>query len=266
MSQFIPVSTSFVQDKAHLTKTQKFVAIQPSQVEAALKPYGFNLVSLKTGRARLADRADHQTTIARYRSENELKINGLSMDLVFKIPHLYGAIEAFLGTYRQVCSNGLVVGQKFFECPRIRHVGNALNQLETLIPIIIAKHNELADSIREMQSRNVTPEALAIFVKEIAQLRLGQNEKIVSIQYNDLMRVRRDADNGQDVFSILNVVQENVMRYGLRYQTETTAQDGTKLIRNMNARPVTRNENESVKSVDLNASIWDAATRILMAA
>lgn len=264
---------SFTQDQKHTSKTEAFVAIQPSQIATVLQDSGFNLVHLKMGRAKLQDRAAHQTTIARYRSETELTIGGLHMDLVFKVPHLYGALQAFLGTYRQVCSNGLVVGSKFFEAPRIRHTGDALSQLEALIPVLVSKHDQLVDSIREMQARNVTPSQVADFVREIANLRLGLNQgeqsNVVSIQYGDLMRVRRQADSGQDAFSILNVVQENVMRFGVRYVTSSQDEQGRTNLRNMTARPVMRNrqgETESVRSVDLNASIWDAASKILMAA
>lgn len=259
---------SFFQDQKHVSKTDRFVAIQPSQIESVLKDNGFNLVHLKMGKARLEDRANHQTTIARYRSPDALKINGLNMDLVFKVPHLYGALEAFLGTFRQVCSNGLTVGSKFYQCPKIRHTGDALTQLNQMIPVLVSKHYELAENIRAMQAREVNGSQVADFIRDVTQLRLGTNDKIVSVNYEDLMKVRRQDDNGRDAFSVLNVVQENVMRYGLRYKTETIDDQGRKSIRNMNARPVgwTKKigETETIRSVDLNASIWDSATKILM--
>lgn len=268
MNQSI-VSSSFTQDQAHQDKTARFVPIQPSQIATVLADKGFNLVHLKSGQARLAENVAHQTTIARYRSENEFKIGGLNLDLVFKVPHIYGSLEAFLGTYRQVCTNGLVVGQKFFEIPRIRHSGDALSQLESLIPLLISKYAELGETIAAMSARNVTPVQVADFVKEVATLRIGQNEKIRNVRYTDLTRVRRTEDNGQDAFSVLNVVQENVMRYGLRYQAASQDEAGRIVVRNMTARPMARNragETESISSVDMNASIWDAAAKILMAA
>jgi len=261
------VSTSFVQDQRHTTKSQRFSAVQPSHIAAVLDNHGFNLVHLKSATARKQDNAAHQTTIARYRSAEEFKVGGLHMDLVFKVPHLYGSVEAFLGTYRLVCTNGLVVGSRFFEAPRIRHAASALPQLESLIPQLVAKHDELFDTIREMGARTVTPIQVADFVREAARLRLGENDKIESIDYGDLMRIRRPEDNGNDAFTVLNVVQENLMRFGLQYQMKTVNEAGKTSIRNMLARPVTRTklgDTESTRSVDLNASVWDAAAQILM--
>jgi len=262
----VPSVNSFTQKEAHSTKSAKFVPIQPSQLQTVLADHGFNLVHLKMGRARKLENAVHQTTIARYRSTDSLEIGGLWMDLVLKVPHLYGALQAYVGTYRQICTNGLVVGQKFAS-GRVAHVGDALTQLDKILPSLIAQHDQLIDHIRMMQSRNVTPNEVAQLTKQVAELRLDGIKNIVDVQYADLMRPRRNEDQGTDLFTVLNVLQENVMRHGLRYTTNTldTAKN-VPVIRNMTARPVTRNrqgDTESVRSVDLNASIWDAAMSIL---
>lgn len=259
--------TSFTQDQKHETKSNKFIAIQPSQIGAALIGQGFDLVHLKMGKARKAGNETHQTTIARYRQNHELKIGGNYMDLVFKVPHLYGAIEAFVGTYRLVCSNGMVVGTKFFAPPRIKHVGDAQSQIDALIPQLVAKHDELVANIEFLQSRDVTSSQVAEFVRVSANLRLQGTGNVSNIQYSDLTRVRRADDAGNDAFTVLNVVQENLMRYGMRYETRSIDDTGRETVRNMTARPVTRSrmgDTESVRSVDLNASLWDAANEILM--
>ena len=266
--------TSFTQDEAHQTKSAKFVPIQPSQLAAVLADHGFDLVHLKMGRARIADRAAHQTTIARYRAKNALSIKSggrdLYMDLVLKVPHIYGALQAYVGTYRQICTNGLVVGHKFVS-GRVAHVGDAMSQLDKLLPSLISQHDQLVDHIRLMQSRNVTPNEIAQLTKQVADLRLDGIKNVVSVQYSDLAKVRRAEDTGTDLFTVMNVLQENVMRNGFRYQTETTQLDTRTgmhytVPRNNTARPVTRTKSgdtETVRSVDLNASIWDAAMNIL---
>jgi len=45
------VSTSFVQDQRHTTKSQRFSAVQPSHIAAVLDNHGFNLVHLKSAGA-----------------------------------------------------------------------------------------------------------------------------------------------------------------------------------------------------------------------
>jgi hypothetical protein len=255
------ISNSFVQNQAHTTKTDRFVPIQPSQVATALAGHGFSLVSLKSGNARLADRADFQNTVARYRHADPLSIDGLHMDLVFKIPHLYGALQCFVGTYRQICSNGLVVGQKFVS-GRVMHVGDALSQLDALIPTMVSQHDHLVDTIREMQARNVTPSELAQLATNVATLRLASTENVSRVFAQDLLKIRRREDSQNDLFSVLNVIQENAIRYGIRYQTTTTDNKGIATVRNGTARRVSET---SVKAIDLNVSIWDEASKLLAA-
>lgn len=269
----VQITDSFTQDQKHESKSNKFVTIQPKHIAEILSSHGLDLVHLRSGIAKNPDRAAHQTTIARYRSSQEMKIGGLNLDIVFKIPHLYGSIEAFLGTYRRVCSNGMVVGDKFMNIPRIRHSGNAISQIESIIPLLVAKHDQLCELITAMSAQQVDPVRLAAFLKEVARLRLdtlGENSKVISVKYNDLAVVRRTEDTGTDVFSILNVVQENIMRHGMSYQIESKNKNGDVSVRSMTTRPMikTRRENEieTIRSVNMNASIWDAAQNILMAA
>lgn len=268
----IVLTTSYVQDKRHQTKTDRFTVVQPSEVGKIMTEFGFNLVHLKTGNARKIERQDHQTTIARYRSNTAMPLldtrgKALYNDIVFKIPHLYGSIETFLGTWRQICSNGLVVGQKFFEAPRIRHQKNPLEQIKDLIPKIVAKHNELQSLIDSMKSKNVSNERIVEFTKAVAKLRLANTEnKIVSVQYGNLLNINRQDDQNTDAFTVLNVVQENIMRNSFTYEVETLDKETNEVkIRNMTARPMMRNERETSRSVDFNSQIWDLAQDILLA-
>lgn len=261
----IEPKTSFTQDEAHQTKSSKFVTLTPAETAAIMADHGFDQVSLNMGRAKLADRAAHQNVTARYRSRNALKINGLWMDIVAMQKHLYGADQFFVGTWRQICSNGLTVGQKF-ATGRLVHLGSAESQLNALLPRLIAQHDQLVSHIETMMARNVTPNEVAQLTKQVADLRLDGIKNIVSVQYSDLAKVRRTEDTGTDLFTVMNVLQENAMRYGIRYQTESTDQFGIKLVRNVLARPVTksrRGDVESVRSVEMNASIWDRAMDIL---
>jgi hypothetical protein len=263
------ITESFVQTAKHGTKSDKFNHVTPADIGAALKDSGFSLVHLKTGRAKTEDRQDHQTTIARYRAQNPLAVTSggrdLYMDLVFKVPHLYGALQAFVGTWRQICSNGLVVGVKY-AVGRVAHVGDTSSNLTNLIQDMVAKHDFLVDQIREMQARNVTPNELAELARTVATLRLGTGANIQNIDYSALLTPRRTEDRGQDLFTVLNVIQENVMRHGLRYQSVSQNDQGETLVRNLTARPVARTsqgDTESIRSVDLNQTIWDAAAQLL---
>jgi hypothetical protein len=254
-------STSFVQDQKHVTKSDRFKVIQPSQIEAVLNDHGFDLVHLKTGKAKSQDRQDFQTTVARYRSRDNFEIQGLNMDLIFKVPHLYGRMVGVLGLFRGVCANQLNVGTHF-ETIKVGHTGDPLSQLDTLIPALVAQRDSLIETVKMMQARDVTPSELIQLAQDVAKIRLDGLDNVQSIQFGDLLKVRRQDDAKNDLFSVMNVLQENVIRFGLRYQTSSTDDNGVNRTRNMVARQI---KTESVKAIDLNASIWDAASKLIAA-
>ena len=256
------ISTSFVQDQKHATKSDRFQAIKPSMIAEVLDAHGFDLVHLKTGKAKTQDRADFQTTVARYRSRDGFSIDGLGFDIIFKVPHLYGSLQGVLGLFRGTCANQLNVGTHF-ESVKVKHLGNPYQELDSLIPRLVAQREQLVETVKMMQARDVTPSELVALAQDVAKIRLADVQGLQKIETTDLLKVRRQDDAKNDLFSCLNVIQENVLRFGLRYQIETTAQDGTVSIQNRTARKV---REESVKAIDLNASIWDAATKLLKAA
>lgn len=257
-NQYIP--TSFVQNQKHLTKTDKFQVIVPESIEAILNDYGFDLVHLKSGKAKSQDRQDFQTTVARYRSRDAFEIDGLSFDLIFKVPHLYGKLIGVLGLFRGVCANQMNVGQ-WFECIKVSHLGSPMDALRQMIPDLIAQRAKLIAQVNSMSSRDVTPAELQLLAKEVSEMRLDGVKNITRIESQDLLRPRRLEDTKSDLFTVLNVLQENVMRHGIRYQTSVTdTETGVISIRNYNARKVS---DKSVKAIDLNGSIWDIATKLL---
>ena len=257
------VSTSFVQDQKHASKSDKFVAIQPSQIATVLADHGFDLIGLKSGRAKDPSRADHQTTIARYRSNAAFEVKGLNLDIMFRVPHLYGALEARLGFFRGVCANQWNMGQ-LFQVEKVRHTGDALSQIDTLIPRLVAQQASLIEMIQLMQARNVTPEELTQLATDVAQARVSDIENVSQIKTVDLLRPRRQDDTASDLFTVANVLQENATRFGIRYQTKTVNPETNVVsIRDYTSRRV--NE-ASVKAIQLNASIWDIATKLVKAA
>lgn len=255
------VINSFIQDQKHVSKSDKFQAIQPSMIAGVLADHGFELVHLKTGKARQADKAAHQTTIARYRSRDQFQIDGLGFDLIFKVPHLYGALQGVLGLFRGTCANQLNVGTHF-ESVKVRHTGTPIEDLNSLIPRLVAQREVLVETVKMMQAREVTPLELASLARTVSDVRLSGVENIASVQVSDLLKPRRTDDRLSDLFTVTNVIQENAMRHGIRYQTRQFSDAGIELVQNRTTRPV--NE-QGLSSIELNASIWDAATKILTA-
>jgi len=250
------VSTSFVQDQAHPTKSARYVHVQPSQLAMVLEDHGFTLGHLKTGQARKAERAHHQTTIARYVANDSSDLirtigNGSSLDLLVRAPHLTGSIELRLGFFRGTCANQWNAG-KLLASVRVRHSGDCLETLNRAIPQLVGQRATLVDSIERMAGRTVTPVEVAHMAQAVADMRLAGAEGVTRAHVGDLLRPRRGADVGaRDLFTVANVLQENAIRFGMRYETAE---------RNMTTRKIVET---SAAAVDLTGNIWEEAAKLL---
>ena len=273
VSPIVPVS-SFTQDKAHSIRSSRFVPLQPSYYASVLNDYGYFVKSIHSGRARNEDRKAHQNVITTFQKETALtEVGDVFPRITLKQSHLYGADQAFFGIFRLWCKNGAAMRLSGSQSQRVRHTGDAKSQFEAAIAELVAQTDLVADLVKSMSSRDVTPTQVAEFTREVARIRLGESDSISNIQYQDLMRVHRSADAGQDAFTVFNVVQENIMRYGLRYVSSSLNEQGQTMTRNMTARPLgtaringLTQDVETSRTVDTNVSIWDAAQKILMGA
>jgi hypothetical protein len=259
------ISTSFVQDSRHVSKSERFVPVQPSQISAVLADHGLVLNHLKSSKARLQENAHHQTTIARYVSTDSADMiraigNGSTLDLLVKAPHLTGCVELRLGFFRGVCANqwnaGSLVGRV-----KIRHTGDCLELLNRAIPALVAQRSALVAQIETMGARQLTAPELAGLAQAVADIRLDGIEHISRARIADLMRVRRPEDQRSDLFSAVNVLQENALRFGLRYETRQTV-EGVRdpVVRHMATR---RMIDTTATSVEMTGSIWEAAAKLL---
>lgn len=253
---------SFVQDQKHVEKTERFKVVQPSHLATVLADHGFDAVHVKSGKARKPDRADFQTTVARYRSRDRFSIDGLSMDIIIKAPHLYGAVQCVLGAFRGDCSNQLAVG-KWFDSIKVRHTGSPIELLNAELPRLVEQREKLVDCIRAMQACKLSGAEIADLAVAIGDLRLENTDKtkLLSVTYADLLIRHRATDNATDLFTVFNVIQENAMRHALRYSVHGICKtSGLAIVRDRKTRLF---KDETVAAIDFNASAWDVAQTVL---
>lgn len=258
----ISVSTSFVQSNKHDTKSNRFQSIQPSKIAEVLLDHGFDLATLKTGIAKSLERQDYQTTVATYRSRDQFELKGMHFDLKFKIPHLYGALQAYLGIFRLVCKNGLVAGHNY-QTLSVKHLGNPYEILNAEIPRLVAQRDAMVAEISAMQNTELSQSEMILLAAAIAEARLKPISNVVKFESTNLLVAGRHEDVQTDLFTVFNVIQENLLRKGLQYQFNSFDSNGVTILRNATSRRI---KDTSVAAIDLNQAIWDVASNFIKAA
>lgn len=254
------VSGSYMQNEKHAQVSDKFQVIQPAAVGNALAERDFKLVHCITGKGRHADKLDFQRSIARYRSTNAFEVNGLSLDVIYISKHLgRGCDELRLGMYRGVCANQWAVGT-LFDITRFRHTGNALDDIQTGIAAVLSQRGKLIETIQKMQAKVMTVSEIEALAERFAAIRLQGKENVIKVDFRKLARVRRADDAAIDLFTVANVLQENVVRFPLPYDVTSHDGQGNEYARHMTTR---RLRESSSALVDLNGKLFDAAMELI---
>lgn len=120
----------------------------------------------------------------------------------------YNPLTASLGTYRLVCSNGLIAHDRY-ATETIEHSEAGQYNIES----VLAKLNRHADIIlqefNKLKQKDLTPAQIKTFAAEAAKLRYREAE-LSGINIDDLLAVHRPEDAGNDMWSVYNRVQENL--------------------------------------------------------
>jgi hypothetical protein len=116
-------------------------------------------------------------------------------------------LQLDLGAYRQVCENGLVRFEGA-ESSRIPHTKVNIRDLDLFIFELSAKSNKLIEEINAMKNKNMSYNEIKRFAYNAAKLRFNEDDDKFDI--DALLKVNRVEDEGNDVWTVFNRIQENL--------------------------------------------------------
>lgn len=157
------------------------------------------------------------------------------------------------GLYRLVCSNGMIAGCEYDEV-KVRHFGNIIDNVIEGTYEVVKCFDILMNAVKTMQSVYLDQEE-KLFLANIAHSLRFEGNAAIAITPDKLLKPRRGDDRSDDIFSVLNVIQENIIRGGIAgmYRNEQGW--------------LQRTRSREVKSIDqnirLNRELWSAAEKLL---
>jgi len=198
--------------EAHHTRSERYAYVPTSDIITGLKDAGFLPVKALQSRTRIEDKKDFTKHLIRFRREDQLGATE-AREIILKNSHDgSSAYEMSAGIYRLVCSNGLCVGNDDMTF-KLRHSGNAVGEVIDVASRIVDNFDLVTADIELMKAARLDkPLQLALANAAIAA-RFDVDEKPVSAE--QVLRPRRQADTTDDAWTVLNRIQENVIKGGL---------------------------------------------------
>jgi hypothetical protein len=238
---------------AHERMSSKYTFIPTERVLTGLIQAGFVPVDARQTHCRRTH-PQYAKHIVRLRRRFE------TVDLRDSVPEVVfinshdgtSAYQIRLGLYRVVCTNGLIVSRGAFPAWCVSHRGDIVDEVVTGALELSEQFERLALRVERMEQR--------LLVKD-EQLRLA--EGALALRYEDsatagmlpaqLLTCRRVEDLRDDLWSVLNRIQENLLRGGLSRRAASG-----RLVRSRRITSIR-------EDVRLNSGLWDLAEAMIEA-
>jgi hypothetical protein len=206
---------------AHESRSARFKPIATIDVIRMLDQEGFGVVGAKQSVARLEDRKDFTKHMLRLRQKGEVqrKVGDTVFEVLLKNANDgTAAYDLLSGLFRIRCLNSLVAMDTQMSTQRVRHSGDvAPKVIEGVFSVVKDAERALNAPDQWGQLQLAAPEQM--FLAEAAHaIRFPvdeNNNQTTNVKPEQLLNVRRTGDAGTDLWSVFNVLQENVVRGGL---------------------------------------------------
>ena len=128
------------------------------------------------------------------------------------------AFKFSVGIFRLVCSNGLVVADEQFSDFKIKHKGYTFGELRNVVKQAVEDLPNKVQVMNDMKSKILTQEEknkLALDAMLIRANITPGSKEATKFDYDaetidDILEPKRDADKGNDLWRVFNVVQEKI--------------------------------------------------------
>lgn len=156
-----------------------------------------------------------------------------------------GSFKFELGMFRLVCSNGLIIKDKDMGSFNIRHTGYSFDQLQETLNQAIESLPDMVGRINHYNSIIMSKEAQREFAQKAYALRSFTDRQLTDSELDEFLAPRRREDEGDSLWTVLNRIQESVLKGGFHTLNTKNKIRKAKSIKNIQ------------KDIQLNQQIWE---------
>jgi hypothetical protein len=232
----------------HSKTSDNYLFLPTIKIVEGLQQVGWEVVAAKqtgnmktTGEKR--DTNKHALFLARRDSLNKGASFGDSLPLV-KLENAHNGSSAFglsTGFFRVVCANGLTVPDSIYSAPRVRHTLGMIGEAQQATLTVLKDFPRLIEMRNALNGIELTQDEKMLFGDAAADIFYSQSERrqvneaarkrmyvrgtgYVMPLEQQLVSARRYDDRKADLWTTMNVVQENLIRGNVLMANETATE------------------------------------------
>ncbi|EBU7357651.1 DUF945 domain-containing protein, partial [Salmonella enterica subsp. enterica serovar Poona] len=247
LMQYTP--SVFGEDK-HTSRSEKYSYIPTITLLENLRREGFEPFFACQSRVRDPGRRDYTKHMLRLRRAGQITGQQVPEIIILNSHGGESSFQLLPGIFRSVCTNSLVCGQSFGEI-RVPHRGDIVGKVIEGAYDVLGVFDRVEEKREAMQSLLLPPPAQQALAKAALTYRFGEEHQPVTTA--QVLTPRRREDYGQDLWTVWNTLQENLLKGGLPGRTVQGKRTHTRAVNGIDG------------DVKLNRALWVMAEQIQQA-
>ncbi len=248
--ELMQVVPSVFSEDRHESRSDRYAYIPTITLLENLQREGFQPFFACQSRVRDPGKREHTKHLLRLRRAGQ--ITGMQVPEIILLNSHDGSssYQMLPGYFRSVCTNSLVCGQSFGEI-RVPHRGDISDKVIEGAYEVLSVFDRVEEKREAMQSLQLPPPAQQALAKAALTYRFGEEHQPVTTA--QVLTPRRREDYGQDLWTVWNTLQENLLKGGLPGRTVQGKRTHTRAINGIDG------------DVRLNRALWVMAEQMQQA-
>lgn len=247
------MAPSIFSETPQVDVSSRYQFIPTINMVQALQKEGWYPTKAQECAVRLDSHRGFQKHLIRFQRE-DLVLNGEAIEVVLINSHnRSAAYQLMAGVYRMICSNGMIVGDTFGRVS-VKHINFDPAEVIEASCRVIENAPEIAHSMQEMKLIELTQPEREIYAESAALVLYDEKQKIPFETRKLLQPKRRYDGDRKDLWSTFNIVQENIIKGGVRgYKTDELGHF---------KRSTTRKIKSIDRDVKVNKALWNLTEKM----
>lgn len=227
------VAPSVFAEHAYEGVSDRYEFIKTSDIVEKMMTEGFIPVMAADCKVKNATKKGFAKHVIKFRHSSLLNTTNTEVpELVLTNSHdRTSAYVLQAGIFRIVCSNGLVVASELYEKLSVKHMGNNADKVLEGSFKIIENIPVVMQQIDQWKGLQVSPELQIEYAKQAVALA----PTTLEFSPERVLDFRRQEDKGNDLYTVFNRVQENLLAGGMVGQSKTGKFRAARAITGLNA-------------------------------